>query len=368
MEVKKEVEAMLLSNFKLVPNYKDYLTMVIFPLPFFLQLMMSIYDRVQIPLETIMQDVENLIVNVIPKQSPAEAEQAIERIAELYNLIKEKDLFLHKYWEQLSKRISLQTYISIEIDARLVEIMKKTCYTNMLRRLSHLLQDYETSKLLNEQFVSSFELNLKVFSVANWPTVPESPIIYPQNLQTLKQSYDEFYKKHFPDRRLTWLPSQSTVEIVTLYLSKTYYLTVTLYQFAILSLLEQDEELAYEDVKARTGMKKSVLDQHLRGLLNPNKTNSFILKENHQTPICQEKERLKLNPNFASVQLKRSFVPAMTGNKEPSKEKMKGNSEAENIMKERMCITEALIMKIMKVYFYKQKLQNRGGGRKHITN
>ncbi len=28
MEVRKEIEGMLLSNFKLLPNYKDYVTMV----------------------------------------------------------------------------------------------------------------------------------------------------------------------------------------------------------------------------------------------------------------------------------------------------------------------------------------------------
>ncbi len=87
--------------------------------------------------------------------------------------------------------------------------MKKTCYTNMLRRISHLLQDYETSKSLNEKFHhSKWELNLKVFSVANWPAFPESELLYPPELLETKQAYEKFYKTFFPDRRLRWLSSQ----------------------------------------------------------------------------------------------------------------------------------------------------------------
>ncbi len=63
---------------------------------------MTIYDRMQIPLETIMNDVEHMLVEVLPRQQPSiESEHIISQIAELYNLIKEKDVFLHKYWVPL---------------------------------------------------------------------------------------------------------------------------------------------------------------------------------------------------------------------------------------------------------------------------
>ncbi len=104
-----------------------------------------------------MNDVETLVTNEMAGQNPADTDRTTRQIAEIYNLMKEKDVFLYKYWERLSKRINLIGYVSIDADLRLVEILKKTCQTNVLRRIAHLLQDYETSKIINEQYIQFHE-------------------------------------------------------------------------------------------------------------------------------------------------------------------------------------------------------------------
>ena len=131
--------------------------------------MKTIYDRINFSVDFTIEVISNLINNVIPKQPPNEADQTVEEIVEIYLLFKEKDTFLFKYWEQLSKRINENLYNSTEIDVKVVELMKKGYYTNNLRRISHLLQDFEVSKLFNEQFVTSIPTSIKVFSIANWP-------------------------------------------------------------------------------------------------------------------------------------------------------------------------------------------------------
>eukprot|EP00826_Nyctotherus_ovalis_P008782 TRINITY_DN12283_c0_g2_i1.p1 TRINITY_DN12283_c0_g2~~TRINITY_DN12283_c0_g2_i1.p1 ORF type:complete len:321 (+),score=95.20 TRINITY_DN12283_c0_g2_i1:117-965(+) len=275
-------------------------------------------------------------------------ETSIREIVELYSLLKEKDTFLYKYWEQLARRVSTDSSYSTELDTRLVGLMKQSCYTNNLRRISHFLQDLEISKMVNERFKAPFEVNLKVFSVSNWPAMNEWPIVYPEELQTVKASYEAFYKKHFPDRRLTWLLSETTVELFALYLPKKYILQVTLYQFVVLSTLGTGE-VSYEELRTRCGMKRNVLDHQLRGLFSQVATHSLVLKQNFKTPLCDDKELLKLNEEFTSVQLRRSFIPTKLMAKSESKKVDVEDNEARSIAKERMYVTESLIMKIMKV-------------------
>jgi len=59
---------------------------------------MTIYDKMNINFENAIQDTEILITQIIPKENPIQTENLIEQIAELYSLIKDKDLFLHHYW------------------------------------------------------------------------------------------------------------------------------------------------------------------------------------------------------------------------------------------------------------------------------
>jgi len=311
--------------------------------------MRTIYDRYSLSLEAIMNDVNNQIINAIPKQSQAEADKSIDEIVELYILLKEKDTFLYKYWEQLAKRVSTDCYSYTELDARLVGLMKQKCYTNNLRRISHFLQDLEISKMVNERFRAPFEINLRVFSVSNWPARNEWPVVYPNELQEVKSNYEAFYKKHFTDRRLTWLTSESTVELFTLYLPKKYTFQVSVYQFIILSILAIVNEITYEELKTRSGIKKNLLDGHLRGLFYQVPAHSVVLKQNFKTPLCNDKEVLKLNREFSSVQLKRNFVYKGIDIKEEVKKVDLSNNEAKSIAKERIYVTESLIMKIMKV-------------------
>ncbi len=127
---------------------------------------------------------------------------------------------------------------------------------------------------------------------------------------------------------------------------------VTLHQFAILALFETFPQLAYEEAMRQTGLTKVCFDAALKGLLSPTVANSVLLKQDHRTPVFQEKELLRLNPEFVSAHIKRSFVPAGSGEKQATKKPAAESNSGENesIAKERMYATDALLMKIMKVF------------------
>lgn len=96
-----------------------------------------------------MNEIDELLSNPVDKPN---LDTSLLEIAELYNLQQEKDIFLYFYWERLSKRMSLQNSVSLETDIKLVTLLKKVCYTNTLRKISSLMQDYEISKELIKNY------------------------------------------------------------------------------------------------------------------------------------------------------------------------------------------------------------------------
>ncbi len=49
-------------------------------------------------MQEVMSEFNQLIAVTVPKQTAIEAEHILVQLAELYNMLKEKDLFLHSYW------------------------------------------------------------------------------------------------------------------------------------------------------------------------------------------------------------------------------------------------------------------------------
>jgi len=126
------------------------------------------------------------------------------------------------------------------------------------------------------------------------------------------------------------------------------------YQFTILSIFEEITEITYENLRTRINLPKNILDHHLKALFNQNPQNSLLLKENFSSPICTDKERLSLNLEFCSLQLKRNFIPSLINYKKnlvKENKKEISENEAEILIKERNYIIETTIMKIMKVFF-----------------
>ena len=115
--------------------------------------------------------------------------------------------------------------------------------------------------------------------------------------------------------------------------------------------MEKETEVTYNKLKSQCSIARNIFDRHLRALFNQTPSRSLILKQHYQSPSCTDDEILKLNPEFTSVQLKRSFIPQITNaiGKKEAKKTESINDESKNILKERIYITEALIMKIMKV-------------------
>ncbi len=141
------------------------------------------------------------------------------------------------------------------------------------------------------------------------------------------------------------------MDLVTLYLPKNYYVTVSLLQYMILSLFNVHNSLTYTEALQLSGIKKELFDYNLRFLLSQNPAQSFLLKANHKTPMFELHEEMRLNLQFVSAQLKRSFVPSTKFKDITKDDKTDPNSPNKHLMTERALVIDAMIMKIMKVHF-----------------
>lgn len=111
-----------------------------------------------------------------------------------------------------------------------------------------MLQDFNTSSEINAQFqnhsknlITNIDFSIKVLCKANWPTEKSYPLYLPKELEFWKKEFEDFYKKTSSNyKMLEWIYSLSSLTIRMAFETKTYEITLSMYQATMLFLFEKD--------------------------------------------------------------------------------------------------------------------------------
>ena len=137
---------------------------------------------------------------------------------------------------------------------------------------------------------------------------------------------------------------------MTLYLSKTYYLTLSLPQYAILSLFEHTPALTTEQIRSLLAMSKSLFETQIQPMFSTNREKSLLTKSRPETLGFVADELISLNFEYRCENAKKCFVE--TTWKKRDKERSNGEStimKERNVKINRRLMLEAAIIKIIKV-------------------
>ena len=112
-----------------------------------------------------------------------------------------------------------------------------------------MLHDFNTSTEINTQFLnhsknfnSDIEFSIKVLCKANWPTEKNYSIYLPKSLEFWKKEFDDFYKKTSSNYKiLEWVYSLCSLTIRLAFETKTYEISLSMYQATVLFLFENDQ-------------------------------------------------------------------------------------------------------------------------------
>jgi cullin 3 len=179
-------------------------------------------------------------------------------------------------------------------------------------------------------------------------------VVYPPDIERLKQRFENFYSKKHSGRRLTWQPQMGTADLKARLQSKkagrefqNFEYNVSTYAMFILLLfndLPPGESLTFEEIQARTNIPEADLVRNLQSLAVANATR--ILRKEPMSKDVKPTDKFYFNENFTPRALKIKVGVVLAANKvETDRERLETEKKNDG---SRQYVIEAAIVRIMK--------------------
>ncbi|KAF6758848.1 Cullin-4B [Ephemerocybe angulata] len=203
----------------------------------------------------------------------AEYQAKLNAALEMYRYSEDKDVFRTFYHRMLARRLLMSTSASDDSEAAMLKKLKEQydpefgMGEDMFKDLNvskDMMKAYHASKAENER---AQRLNVFVLQRSAWPfTVPLTLPTLPSEMQKDLEQYEAFYKLQHSGRSLKFDHALGSAVLKGRFSNGVRDLTVSLYQAIVLLLFNNQEEIAFAEIKARTQMEDGELRRTLQSL------------------------------------------------------------------------------------------------------
>ncbi|KAF6020780.1 CUL2 [Bugula neritina] len=197
-------------------------------------------------------------------------------------LVKYSDSLLRKSTKALSETdIDEKLNASITVFKYLADkdiYQGQTCGYEFTNKLHRMFTDINISADLTNKFVDyckdktplDHSFSILVLQAGAWPIssqkIPRFQL--PSELEGSVQAFEKFYETRFNGRKLSWVHGYSTGELKLSYLGKPYYVTLGLFQMAILLQFNEGDRFSSSELKDRTKLEDKEWNRHITPLLD----------------------------------------------------------------------------------------------------
>ncbi|GFF38615.1 cullin-3A [Aspergillus udagawae] len=309
----------------------------------------------------------------IKGKTESEVDSLLDNGITLLRYIKDKDLFETYYKKHLSRRLLMKRSASMDAERQMISKMKMEVGNQFTQRLEAMFKDMTISEDLSASYKEHIrksgdpdqkrvDLEINVLTSTMWPMEIMSnpkdgevqlPCILPKEVESVKQSFEQFYLNKHNGRKLSWQPSMGTADIRATFQRSSgkvqrHELNVSTYAMVILLLFNDvpiGESLTFEEIQERTRIPQHDLVRNLQSLAVAPKTR--VLKKDPMSKDVKPTDKFFFNNEFQSQFMKvRIGVVSGGANKVENQDQRK---ETENKMnEERGASIEAAIVRIMK--------------------
>ena len=248
------------------------------------------------------------------KGKEAEMERIIGDAFELFKLLKQKDAFTARHQQLYALRLLQNTSVSQDAEESLISKLKIELGAQYVSKLLQMGGDIKNSLELTESYkkkgsrASTIEMTVKVLTTGLWSEQKNTRCTLPREVLECSKEFENYYKHIHTGKNLAWVAGMGDCEVKTTYLPKPYTFLVSVYQVAILALYNRQDTYTFAELKAQSGLPDEDINAHLFPMMNP-KMGKLVMKENLKTPKCGPDEKLTLNPQFASCNLRQTLIP-----------------------------------------------------------
>ncbi|VDO03574.1 unnamed protein product [Rodentolepis nana] len=201
-------------------------------------------------------------------------DKEIDNLMILFRYINGKDVFKAYYENLLCKRLICGRSASVDAEKAVLSRLKDECGPEYTRAMDQMFRDVEASEDLSEKFqrsrpdTYSIDFTICILAPSACSQMPKEVPIYPNEMISIKNDFDEYYLSQRKGKKLTYIPYFGSC-IVKAHFPETpklpKELQVSEYQALILLLFNdvEDEGISYARIAEATGIPKHDLDRAL---------------------------------------------------------------------------------------------------------
>ncbi len=285
-------------------------------------------------------------------RTEAELERSLAITVDIFGFVNDKDVFGEFYRKHLAKRLILGRSTSQDAENVVIRRLQQVCGNPFVSKFHGMMRDLMAAKALQASYqeflmteglqedLGATEFNIMVLTSGFWPTYKEERMQkIPTQLQTMANSFQQFYAKQTAYRLLTFVHTLGSITLSTVLESSgnKLDLIVSMFQGCALLLFNEADELSLSEMGTKLGTTDAVLQKHLYALV---KGKQKILLQN------PENGKYRVNRDF-DTKLRRLRIPLLPSEKS-SKTKQEREQTILKISEERRYAVEAAIIRIMK--------------------
>ncbi|PYI11415.1 SCF ubiquitin ligase subunit CulC [Aspergillus sclerotiicarbonarius CBS 121057] len=309
----------------------------------------------------------------IKGKTDSEVDTLLDNGITLLRYIKDKDMFEAYYKKHLSRRLLMKRSVSMDAERQMISKMKMEVGNQFTQRLEAMFKDMTISEDLTSSYKEHVrqssdpdqkrvELDINVLTSTMWPMEIMSNVrsedvqlscIFPKEIESVKQSFEQFYLGKHNGRKLSWQASMGTADIRATFQrsngkTQRHELNVSTYAMIILLLFNDipaGESLTYTEIQAQTRIPDHDLIRNLQSLAVAPKTR--VLKKDPMSKDVKPTDKFFFNHDFQSPFMKvRIGVVSGSANKVENQDQRKETEK--KMSEERGASIEAAIVRIMK--------------------
>jgi len=282
-----------------------------------------------------------------------ELEVLLDRVMQIFRFINGKDVFEAFYKKDLSKRLLLSKFTSMEAEKSMIQKLKTECGAGFTRALEGMFKDIDISADMADSFKESkfyyewsthnqpFQFRTLVLTIGFWPPYPQLPCTVPIEINNFCKAFEGFYLDKHSGRRLVWNNSLSQCTIKATFTSGQKELTLSFYQAVVLLLFNDHEKLTFKEISHATQIEIQELKRTLTSLVLG--VAKLVGRVDAKTKDISESDEFFFRKEFAS---KSRHIKINT--LQLAETKQENEKTQENVFKDRQYQVDAAIVRIMK--------------------
>ncbi|KAF8035286.1 hypothetical protein BT93_C1342 [Corymbia citriodora subsp. variegata] len=274
-------------------------------------------------------------------------EETLEKVVTLLAYISDKDLFAEFYRKKLARRLLFDKSANDDHERSILTKLKQQCggqFTSKMEGMvSYGFDVSQGNQTSFEEYLSSnpnanpgIDLTVTVLTTGFWPSYKSFDLNLPAEMVKCVEVFREFYQTKTKHRKLTWIYSLGTCNIIGKFEQKTVDLIVTPYQASALLLFNSSDKLSYSEIMTQLNLTD---DDVVRLLHSLSCAKYKILNKEPNTKSIASTDHFEFNFKFTD-KMRRIKIPLP-----PVDEKKK---VIEDVDKDRRYAIDASIVRIMK--------------------